>query len=125
MANTITVNGNAGVTTDGLSINNAIGYTITMNGYAVEAAVQDIALGSWQALSTSSLSDIRVFAASNESPVTNQSGSIKISTSGTGTPVIAILWSGDSCVIPWSGSVGFWAQAFTTASVLQYFVAES
>jgi hypothetical protein len=125
MANSIRVSGNASVTSDGLTVNNTITYTINMTGSNVTATVTDVALGSWQALNTSSLSDIRIFVASNVPPVDGQSGSIQIASAASGTPVVTILGSGDSVVLPWSGSLGLWARAYTSASALQYIVAES
>lgn len=125
MSNSIQVNGSAAVTAGGLSVNSSFSNAVTMTGSNVSADVQNIATGTWQGINTSSLADVRMLVATNVPPVVGQSGSINISSDVSGTPLLAVLSSGDTAVIPWSGSLGVYAQAYITASVLRYIITES
>ena len=125
MANTISVSGNVGVSSDGLSINNSVSWNTNMSGSNVTATVQDIALGSWQALDTTTLGDVRILSATNTKDPTQFSSSVILASDNAGAKPISILQAGDSCVIPWSGSLAVWARAYISASTIQYVAAES
>lgn len=100
---------------------------LTMNfassGSEQEAKSQDIATGSYQALVTSSLSDIRYIGLKNDG-----SGSIAVATSGSGANPIAYLRPGEGAFIPWSGSVPgttLFARAYNSGSNLAYVFQEA
>lgn len=127
MANSIVNNGTVTVTTSTLRLITDTAFSITLSGSNTVGTVDNITTQSYQALNTSSLSDIRYIIASNE----DLTGSISIATDSAGTNQISYLAPGDSAVIPWSGSAAsttLYAKAFKTAgssSLLQYVICES
>lgn len=120
MANTITCNATFTVSTAAGSPNVAIGINVPMSGSNATWTIQNIATGTWQALNTSSLTDVRYFAADNMS-----TGAIQIATGSAGQNVLTKLSPNDNIVLPWSGSLTLYAQAFNSASQLAYLVAEA
>jgi hypothetical protein len=127
MANSIVNNGTVTVTTSTLRLITDTAFNITLSGSNAVGTVDNITTQSYQALNTSSLSDVRYIIASNE----DLTGSISIATDSAGTNQISYLAPGDSAVIPWSGSAGsttLYAKAFKTtasSSLLQYVICES
>lgn len=113
--NTLTCNGIITVTI-GNSINLPLAVNVAITGSTDVRKTQAIALGSWQALDTSSLSNIRYLWADNIS-----TGSINVATDGAGSNVISRLSPNDNLLIPWSGSLTLYAQAYISASALQYY----
>jgi hypothetical protein len=124
MANQITSNGTFTIgDSAGLrgTFNLSLNLTMTGSNLALEAA--NVPSGSWKALSTSSLSDLRYAVFVN-------SGTQKIilGASDVGAGISPVLMPGDFCVIPYSGSgvLPLYAQGYnsSTASLLEYGVAE-
>lgn len=120
MANTITSNGSVTFNISGMNVIGNASLVLYTTGSNLQANVVNIATGTWQTLATSSLSDIRFMYFQNDG-----SGSCQIAVDSGGTEVIAILQDGDFAIIPWSGSLGLWAQAFTSSSILTTIFAES
>jgi hypothetical protein len=116
MANTLSLNGTFTVTI-GNPINVPLSVNITISGSTDLRKTVPIALGSWQALDTSSLAVVRYLAGDNIS-----TGSIVIASDSAGTKVIGTLQPGDNILTPWSGSMPLFAQAYNSASVLQYYL---
>lgn len=124
MSNKITSTGTITINTSTLRLINDTSFTLTLSGSNAVGAVDNITTQSYQALSTSSLSDVRYLIASNE----DLTGSISIATDNAGTNQIGYLAPGDSLVTPWSGSMTLYAKAFKTtasSSLLQYSIVES
>lgn len=118
---TVTINGNVASMTGDLTL------AVNKTGSNAVAEVKNITSGSWQALSTSSLSDVRYMYFSNEG-----SGSIIVANDAAGTKVISMLRTYDHSQIAWSGSIAntplyanISAESPGTSSVLYYILAES
>ncbi len=108
---------------DDLSVNVS---PTSSNVVGINATIQT---GSWQALFTSSLGNIRYL--SFDSFGTSGQVSIAVSSSN-GLNNIATLWAGDVAVIPWSASYtpSLWAQAYNVSQSLnsvpiQYILVQS
>jgi hypothetical protein len=120
MANTISTTGTLTTVMGALRVTGDLTLSKTLSGSNVTANVQNIALSSWQGLDTSSLSDVRYAYVSNDG-----SGSVKLATDGAGANVIAVLQTDDWVFLPWSGSTGLYAQAYTSASVITTIITEA
>lgn len=120
MANTIQSNGSITFAASEMQVIGNTSNLYTMTGSNISANIQNIAVGSWQGLDTGSLSDIRFAYISNDG-----SGSVNISTDSGGSNVIAILQPLDWAYIPWSGSSGLYARAYTNPAVLTTIIAEA
>lgn len=127
MSDTITSNGTFTVTIYG-STSKYVGdlsiTSIVKSGSNAASEVKNIASGSWQALATGSLSDIRYMYFSNES-----TGTLYISTTTSTVGLISVLAPNDHSQIGWSGSVAatpLYATCVmpTSSSVLYYIVSE-
>jgi hypothetical protein len=77
----------------------------------------------YQALTTSSLNDVRYMYFAN-----NGTGSMTIYRDGSGANTLTTLQPNDHSVIAWSGSIGgcpLWAKAHNSASILYYIITEA
>ena len=123
MAYNIICNGTFTVQTITGNIPLGVNISVGLTGSNWVAKATDIGTSSWVGLDTSSLADLRYFAADNIG-----SGNIQIATDSAGTKIISILQPNDNCIIPWSGSVStstLFAKAFITGSTLAYMALES
>lgn len=122
MSNTIYLNGNFQTSMVGGSSNIPISVNVVMTGSNATSDMKNIALTA-TALNTSSLSDLRYFAANNVG-----TASIQIATDAAMTNIISTLQPNDSVIIPWSASIAsipLYAKSLVYTSVLSYIVVES
>ena len=116
MAYTIQCNGTF-TATIGNPINIPLSINVYVTGSNDKRVTQPVATGTWQALDTSSLSNVRYFVADNIS-----TASIAIATDSAGTKLIGTLQPNDNIVTPWTGSMSLYVQSYISASVLQYYL---
>lgn len=122
MANTIVSTGTVRATFSSMTVTTDIGFTTVLTGSNMIADTKNIGISSWEALNTSSLTDLKWIIASNEG-----TGSIQLARDAAGTNIIAIMEPYDAVVIPWSGSIQsstLYAKATPSQSILQYVVSE-
>ena len=103
--------------TIGNPTNIPLAFNFNLTGSTDQRKTQPIALGSEQSLDTASFSNIRYVVSDNIG-----NGSISISTNVAGTQVIGTLQPNDILMTPWTGSIQLYAQAYVSASVLQYYL---
>lgn len=120
MANTITTSGTMTATVGTLRVTGDLSLTRTISGSNATANIQNIALSSWQGLTTSSLADIRYVYVSNEG-----NGEVRLATDNAGSNIISRMQVDDWLMLPWSGSTGLYAQAYTSASTITTIIMES
>jgi len=130
MANTIKSNGSVTVATPTVSIKQLVYIDYTATGSNVVYEAKNIPSGSWTALATQSLYDMRFGMFSN-----NTTGAtIAICTSGSGgtAQVLTSLAVDETAVIPFSSSIGngsLFARSYLSSSisnaVLEYTLVES
>lgn len=123
MANTIRSSGTVTITTNSATIRPSIAFDLTMSGSNVVYEAKNVDTSGYQALSTSSLSDIRVGTFTN----TTSGSVVLIARDSGGTNIISVLEYDESAFIPMSGSIGamtLYAKALNSASVLEYALAE-
>lgn len=122
MADTIKSSGTFTVTING-SVSKYDGdctLSVSRSGSNAVSEVKTVDSASWQALSTGSLSDVRYMYFANES-----TGTLAISTSGSGVPIITTLLPNDHSIIAWSGSIGsttLYAKCVVSASSNLYYI---
>lgn len=123
MANTIKSTGTVTLATPAVSIRQSVLVDYVMSGSNLVYEAKNIAVGSWQALTTSSLSEMRYGVFYNGI----LSSSIIIARDSAGTYQVAGLLYDETAVIPFSSSIGggsLYARAYNSASVLEYTLAE-
>lgn len=127
MSDTIRNSGTFTVTINGTvsSFNGDCTLSVTKVGSNATADVKNVTSGSWQALTTASLSDLRYMYFANEG-----TGSIIIAVDSAGAKPIATLQPNDHAIIPWSASIAaasLYANVpmYTSSSLLYYILTEA
>ena len=127
MANEISVNGRLSITPNGVGIApSANGNTLlslsSSNSYYGEY-IQNISSGSWSALATGSALNTRYIYVQNNTY--NSTGSLcYLSANNTGS-VFSVLYPSDFILLPYSGSVQYYAQAQTSSVQLSICITQA
>lgn len=128
MSNSITSTGTVTLTTPSTTIRQSLVFDVDTTGSNYTMEAKNINSGSWQALTTSSLSDIKTGLFYNTTPATT----IAIARDNAGANVLTSLDYDQSAFIPMSGSIAtqtLYARSYVstslTSAALEYTLVES